>query len=455
MEGETNYELSDIDRITVPMMVRAFLIYEVSSASDMERLVISINEGVQNATRQVPLMAGVVKYNECGKPYLVTPPGAQVECHVQRFENDEHKSFSKLASESFSPVDLDSTKFLPELPVDKKPVCALQLNAIEGGLILALTMLHTAGDWESMRAFLSLVCQGSQAYHQGHSMPIYTPDLNRSAYNGKNKAGISKHELAERCEGFYLMEPGSFIPKTPPPFRTVIYKISQSALADLKAQCTPLDVEYLSSYDCMSALLWVALTRARIQLHPEKTDSQSRLAHPIDLRSRDPKNLSSAQYFGNGVFPTLAGPINAQLLLSDDGLSIASSSIRKSINEINMDYIKDCTALVASLGPTDTLGYHADFHDMDILMNTWFSGSAQDFVIGDNLAPSTFRTQRPITGACFLVLPNVGGAKSNDREVLIQLEEREYEIMRRDEQFSKFFEVFPAKRGPHPKLGSP
>ncbi|KAJ6021097.1 hypothetical protein N7540_006601 [Penicillium herquei] len=440
MDEETKYELSDIDRITVPMMVRAFLIYKVSSISDLDQLIISINEGVQNATRQMPFMAGMIKYNEKGKPYILTPPGAQVKCHVQCFENTEHKSFSKLASDSFSPVDLDSTKLLPELPVGEKPVCAIQLNTIEGGLILAFTMAHTAGDWESMRVFLSLICQGSKAYQQGHSMPTYTPDLNRSAYNGQNKAGISKHDLVKKVTGFYLMEPGSFIPKTPPPFRTAIYKISQSALTDLKAQCTPIDVEYISSYDSMTALFWVALTRARIQLYPGKIESQSRVGHPIDLRSRDPDNLSSARYFGNAVFPTLAD-LDAQSLLADDGLSIASSSIRKSINEINMDYIKDRTALVASLGPTDVLGYHVDFHDMDVMMNTWFSGNAQDFVIGNNLAPTTFRTQRPITGACFLVLPNVGGAESNDREVFIQLEEREYEIMRLDEQFSRFFQM--------------
>ncbi|KAJ5723959.1 hypothetical protein N7488_001994 [Penicillium malachiteum] len=441
MDEDTKYELSDIDRMTVPMMVRAFLFYEVSSASDLDQLVISINEGFQNAIRQMPLMAGLVKYNERGKPCILTPACAQVKCHVKRFGNTEHKSFSKLASDSFSPADLDSAKLLPELPVNEKPVCAIQVNLVEGGLILAFTMSHTAGDWESMRTFLSLICQGSQAYQQGHSMPIYTPDLSRSAYNGHNEAGISKDELVKKGRGFYLMELGNFVPKTPPPFRTSIYKISQSALADLKAQCTPLGVEYVSSYDCISALLWVSLTRARAQLHPEKAESQSRLGHPINLRSRDPENLSSAHYFGNGVFPTMAGPMDARSLLSDDGLSIAASSIRKSINEINMDSIKLTTALVASLGPTEILGYPVDFHDMDLMMNSWFNGSAQDFVIGDNLAPSTFRTLRPITGACFLTLPNLSGNGSNDREVFIQLEEKEYEIMRRDEQFSKFFEM--------------
>ncbi|KAJ5710168.1 hypothetical protein N7493_009760 [Penicillium malachiteum] len=265
-------------------------------------------------------------------------------------------------------------------------------------------MSHTTGDWESMRAFLSLVCQGSQAYQKVHNMPVYTPDLKRSAYDGDNKDGISKDELVKKGRGFYLMELGSFVPKTPPPFRTSIYKISQSALADLKAQCTPLGVEYVSSYDCMSPLLWVALTRARTQLHPEKAESQSRLGHPINLRSRDPDNLLSAQYFGNGVFPTMAGPMDARSLLSGDGLSIAASSIRKSINEINMDSIKVTTALVAPLGPTGILGYPVDFHDMDLMMNSWFNGSAQDFVIGDDLAPSTFRTLRPITGACFFLL---------------------------------------------------
>lgn len=127
---------------------------------------------MKNAVRHFPFIAGDIEYEENGKPFILTTPGERTDFLVVRhLSSAEHKSFSAMSSGAFSPADLDPEKLLPTLPTDKKPVCALQLSFIEGGLILGFTMNHVAGDWGSMDAFLSLLCQSSKAYQENIEMP--------------------------------------------------------------------------------------------------------------------------------------------------------------------------------------------------------------------------------------------------------------------------------------------
>ena len=163
--------------------------------------------------------------------------------------------------------------------------------------------------------------------------------------------------------------------------------------------------------------------------------------HPIDLRTRDRGNVTSSRYFGNAIYPSQVGPISAKSLLSEDGLAIASSSIRKSINPVGMDSISNITALVGSLAPTERLGYHADFHDMDVLVNSWYPGDVTDFDIGSGSLPHAFRPHRPITGACCLILPNFRPSGPRVYEVFLQLEVQQHELLRRDEEFLRYFEI--------------
>lgn len=443
MDQAHRYELADIDRVAVPMMVKAFVFYELPLTVDPESLIGSINEGLANATLHCPFIAGDVQADESGKLHIATSPKKSVKCTIRHFAPTEHKSFEALSRASFSPADFNPDQLLPELPAGEKPVCALQLNFIENGLILGFTMNHSAGDWASMRAILALICQGSKAHQHRLSMPTYHPDLNRGAYNSHPQAGLTQDEMLQKCPGFYVLKPGGFTPQTPPPFQTSIYRISESAISQLKKRCTPLPegVDYISSYDCLSALLWVSITRARVQVNPEKATSQSRFMHPIDLRTRDRGNVTSSRYFGNAIYPSQVGPISAKSLLSEDGLIIASSSIRKSINPVGMDSISNITALVGSLAPTERLGYHADFHDMDVLVNSWYPGDVTDFDIGSGSLPHAFRPHRPITGACCLILPNFRPSGPRVYEVFLQLEVQQHELLRRDEEFLGYFEI--------------
>ncbi|KAH8433929.1 uncharacterized protein LDX57_011565 [Aspergillus melleus] len=437
-------ELSDIERVATPMMTKAFIFYETLPTTDLDKVIASFREGLKNATRQAPFVAGDIEHDTTGKPCIMTYPGERTELFlVRRFSTAEHKSFSTLASGAFSPSDFDPDQLLPNLPlVGAKPVCAIQLNIIEGGLILGYSLNHVAGDWTSMDTLLSLICQGSKAHQEGREMPTYTPDLNRGPYNAQ--FSIKKDNLPEELGMYYVKEKAKvpFIPQPPPPFQTSIYRTTDALLQQLKQRCTPMDgLEYVSSYDCLSALLWTSITRARLQLQPEKSTTPSTCLHPVGLRSRDPEKKTSELYFGNSVFPARVGPTDSQALISENGLAFAASSIRKCIQQVNIDWAGSLASLVASLGPNEGLGYHIDFHDMDVMINSWYSGTAEKYDIGTGSLPAAFRTARPITGGCALVLPNFSKGDTREYEIFVQLESQQHELLRQDAEFAKYFEL--------------
>lgn len=79
---------------------------------------------------------------------------------------------------------------------------------------------------------------------------------------------------------------------------------------------------------------------------------------------------------------------------------------------------------------------------VDKLMNSWCSGKAENYEIGGGGVPRAFRSQRPITGACCLILPdfsNSRGAKVFD--VFVQLEKGTQEELPGDLEFGRYFRV--------------
>ncbi|KAJ5168049.1 transferase [Penicillium canariense] len=439
------YELSDADKGGYLKSVTAAIFYELPLGIDQERLISSMTEGLKNATRQLPFMAGYLHFDDSGKLCITKSPANQLEFDIHRFESTEHKSLPTLAATSFSPDTVDLTHFLPESPEDEKPVCRLKLSLVQGGLVLGFNVNHAAGDWTSIEKFLSLVCQSSKAHQERRKMPTYMPDLNRAPYNTPAiDSTSSRQDLLEALPLFYVMEKSQFKPPPSQPSQSSIYKISKATVQQIKAQCSPYlsGVDFISSYDCISALIWVSITRARLHLHPEKATSTSRFIHPIDVRARDPESKTSERYFGNAVIGSQAGPLDAQALVADGdrGLATAASLIRQSSNSVSLSSIGYMTALISSLSPTETLGTRADVTGMDVFMNTWYSESTEKYDIGAGTTPVAFRLHSSTPGACAVILPAFSRGLTRAFEVHLQLAVEEHELLRGDAEFLKYFD---------------
>lgn len=441
------YELSDLDKGGFLKEVTIAMFYEIPPTVNSEKLISSMEEGLKNAINQLPFMAGDLQFEKTGKLCIIKSPESQLKFEVHQFNSAEHKSLSTLAQGSFAPDALNLTQFLPQALENKKPVCALKLNLIEGGLVLGLRVNHAAGDWSSIDRFLSLICQSCKAHQEGLEMPSFTPDLNRAPYNTPaDFSSYSRQDSLKSLRIFYVMEKSQFKIPSSIPSQPKIYRISEAAIKELKDQCSPYltGVEFISSYDCISALVWTSITHARLRLHPEKKSSPSRFIHPIDVRTRDPEHKTSEQYFGNAVIGAQAGPLDAQALVSDGtrGLATAASLIRQSINSVDLTSISYMTSLISSLAPTETLGSHADFTYMDVFMNTWHSGSTQRYDLGAGVVPVAFRLHAPMPGACAVVLPNFSRGSTRVFDIHLQVTAEEHELLKQDAAFVKYFELF-------------
>jgi hypothetical protein len=441
------YELSDLDKMGFTKTVKVFICYELQPTVHPDELISSVVEGVRTATRQFPFMAGALEFQQSGKLCIVVSPESQVKVNIRRFGSTEHKPFSILAKNSFSSNDLDFIQLLPEEENGQNSVCALQLSLIQGGLILGFRMNHAAGDWASINTFLSFVCQSTKAHRDGLEVPKYTPGLNRAPYNTPAPdPSVSRQDLLESLPMFYVMDKSEFKPPPPPPpFQSKIYKINEPIIQQLKARCAPFlgEVDYVTSYDCIAALVWRSITRARLQVHPAKVISPSCFIHPIDVRTRDPENRTTKNYFGNAVVGCQVGPVTAEELVSDGDKEFATAAtlIRKSISTVSLSTVGHMTSLIGSLSPTETLGSRADFSDMDVFMNSWYSGKAENYDIGAGSVPLAVRLDASMAGACAMILPNFSCGGERLFEVFVQLPVEEQDLLGKDAEFSKYFEL--------------
>jgi hypothetical protein len=336
---------------------------------------------------------------------------------------------------------------LPELlPVDHQPACWLQLNVIEGGLILAFAAHHFAVDFKSIHIFLGAIRQGSKAYYHGDPLPKLAVSLDRKPFNGHPiPEGVSKQDLLEKCPEYQVIDlKEAFSCRSNAvdmaDYQAKLYKISDAEIAELKEQCNlSEDVKYVSAFDCISAALWKSITRARVSITPEKQSAQSSLVFTMDLRSRDPEHITSPSYFGNAVILTQTGPLDTQTLLEDETISIVASSIRQSINGVTISSIKDFTRLIHCLAPDEKLKVHVNYEDMDFLVNSWFLRKSEDYDFGAGV-PEAFRPKpNPLKAASCNFLPTFRDASKGTRELLIQLRAKEHEMLMEDDFFIKYF----------------
>ncbi|ODM20625.1 hypothetical protein SI65_03678 [Aspergillus cristatus] len=357
-------------------MFTLFLIYPTPPDFNLENTIISLKQSLANARNQIPLIASQLQFNN-NTPSLI--PSKSIDLQVRNL-SDEHKPYSDLAAHSFAPTYLDREVLLSA--EDPSPVCRLQLNIIQGGLIFAFGANHIVFDLSSAHTVLSLLCRGSNIYNSNCSgeMPTYKADIRRDAFKASPQAtSLSKKDLIQRLPTHRIINSPPVVPTST--IRGFLYEISEPAIQTLKDKCKPLGVQYLSTYDCIVAWLWTSITRVRLA-ERQKTDSQSSFFHPVNLRNRFPVSVPN-NYIGNAVGVARAGPLDISCLLGENGPSIAASQIRQSIQKVNMDIFSNLAALYQVLAPTEQLVLDMDTHTgMDLMLTSWYEIDKADYDFG-------------------------------------------------------------------------
>lgn len=455
--SEEQLSLSDLDLISPNSLITSFLIYKLQPGHDVKLLEEAVRRGLEFAAEQIPPLGANIHFDN-NKPRRLLSRGS-VKLKVRHFDLREHKSYNELATTSFQPRDLEQGRLVPldaYDSVDERPVLIAQLSFISGGAILALGFNHIAADGLSRDLVLTAICKASKAYIQGIEpvVPTASLDFRRSSLAAPEEIlRTPKEQLISRAKDYFIIDgaaraataKSAAVAKsgTTPSSqnKTVIYTIRGAAVDRLKKSCKPkIGVEYLSTYDCVAAVLWRGLMRVRVQLKPHLQNESSRMLHAVSLRGRATTGISK-QYFGNAVKVVAAGPLPMPELLGPDGLSLAASSLRKSILETNLADTAEATALGAMTGPEESLVFlpARGLADGDFMLSGWhfMNTGAYDFGMGP---PAAVRPpDASIPGFAFLFPDCERSEGSRIYEIYLTLPVVEQGLLSQDDEFSTWF----------------
>lgn len=452
-----SYTLSDLDMISPDTVVTSFLVYSLKPEHNPQLLIESFQHGVNEAAKQLPLLSAKIHFDSSNRPLRQMSQGSdRTLFHVRKFKPGEHQSYDQIAERSFLPEEFDRLRLLSQGAYDgieEKPVCRIQLNFIMGGLILAFGFNHIATDGGGRNLATTLVCKCVKAYMESSTIPSFQFSYQRELFAAcPELLSLPREQLAARVGDYQIIDTAPPINETQ--FQSpqqdsakiankgLIYRVNGEAAQRLKDSCRPLNgAKYLSTYDCIISMLWRSVMRIRTEMKPQLKTSESRFLHPIDLRRPGqgvPKN-----YFGNAVQVASAGPLQIADLLSHDGLSLAASSIRQSIESISLVTITTVTALNTMVSASERVVFKPSggLLEENLMLTTWYFVNIADYDFGVG-SPSTIRTwAAPIPGFA-LLFPNCG-QKENSRvyDLYVTLSEVEHDMLKRDREFQSWFHV--------------
>lgn len=78
MEGPVRYELSDVDRQAPDAIVKYFTFCKLQENINMDKLIEALQQGLDNAIEQLPIMSGNIFVDQSCKTYIGVVPGTRV-----------------------------------------------------------------------------------------------------------------------------------------------------------------------------------------------------------------------------------------------------------------------------------------------------------------------------------------------------------------------------------------
>ncbi|KAJ6013600.1 hypothetical protein N7540_008191 [Penicillium herquei] len=448
------YTLSDLDMTMPDTLVTPFLIYELPPHNDAEFIVQSFQRGLDEAVKQLPTLAAMIIFDESQKPGRKMKQGV-LELNVRQYGPDQHKSYQELAENSFSPSELDRLKLMPSVAYTdsaERPLCITQLNFIPGGIILAFGLNHVPLDMASMDLAISLITKCTKSQMENSPQKVTPIDFNRKPLAASTKlASLARGNLMAQTPDYKVIDTAAVnnqaslkaLENSSNVLKGVIYRINGSRAKELKRSCQAVDgiSKFVSTYDCISGLLWRSVMRLGAANDPDLSELSSRFLHPVDLRNR-PGSEVSKNYFGNAVSVASAGPAPISQLIGPNGLSVAASHIRRSVEGTSQDSIKYVTALGSTLEPSEKIQYRPPgLMKENFLITSWHSARPEvwDFGIG---APKMVRTWLLPMPGCTIIFPDCQPHPDGRiYDCLVILPEAQQDMLSRDVEMNNWFEI--------------
>ncbi|GME57007.1 Transferase [Neofusicoccum parvum] len=480
--------LSDLDNVYVRVYVPITSTYKLDNDVDRELVIENLCKGLQKTTTEYRFLGGHVFEGPNGKSFVKRSPAwPTLTLHINHLENTDFPSYSDLERREFPFSDLNERHMAPDfsLPADPKtapadtglPTILAQLNFIRGGLILGTALHHQCVDAKGVDVVLARWAANTRAlFNPGVPAPEFDPAcLDPTPMSSTTPLAAERiPEIERRIRSFKYVPvlPHSGEYAAPVQLAQSIFHLPRSRLAALKASAVPPQQQqhsdeavaaaasaagdkWVSTNDCITALLWRCMTRARLLSSSAAADPDNTSVHmhmAVDIRPYTDPPLHGS-YPGNAVsISYVSSALSSLIDPSPSAFAAAAQAIRATVVAWRApSMIKDTQDYLASF-PAHPAGVRQTFTfapgQIATIVTSWSVMAAyreHDFGWGGGL-----KALRLASGAfnnTFFVYPRRvreqgdGPGEDEGTEVFVTMEKGDMERLRRDSELLKWAEL--------------
>ncbi|CAN8095832.1 unnamed protein product [Discula destructiva] len=470
--AEKLFAVSILDCIMPRMLVPVTCTYQLEDGANQEAVLSNMCEGLRRLLGEYKHLAGALHEPENGARAVVkrTASHATFDVHVRdvTVSDPDFPSFNSLKEQHFPPSQLDC--MMPRLPAPSPatpvaegiPAMVVQLNLIRGGLVMGIAIHHMLIDARGLDKLLARWAAHTRSVLDPVRYPLPSPlrpcDLDPSvlvsaiSHTGTTQA-IDYRKKAVPSLKYAPSGPAAAPSISLSAMDRHIWHIPASKLAALKASASVAlgkDTQrWVSTNDCITALMWRAVTRARLAAHgiasPQDDARLVALENSLDVRGAfngSGGGISEA-YVGNVVMFSRAEMPLCQLV-APGTFRATALKVREAVEEYRawstvhraIDWIAACPRGADVEMDVDVIG------GLDVLATSWRVLKAYeraDFGFGPLMALRW--TAGMVDGYCFLYPTRPNGGEDEGVEIYLGLEKACMERLLLDEELALWADV--------------
>ncbi|KAL7803492.1 transferase [Trichoderma aethiopicum] len=442
--------LSHWDRVFPPTHSKRILCFSLADDANKEQIVDQLHIALHYTVQELPFLAGSLvprAEDEGRRPWLrtISSTGA---AYLDIKDLTDTLSFSYFADSNFDQqlFDADQLCSLPQVAyVQAEPVnvCRFQATFIEGGLLLAIQILHTVVDGRGVTDCIRIFAENfrkAQSGAIGHPLErtasVYSLDRNALLSADGAIGDVEKHPaftVSPLVSGKFVgVENGCHT-----------YHMKAEALVALKKAASLQaggtgDGTWISTGDAIAALIWRSVMLARHQAGLLPDDATVVMTQPLDVRAL--LNLPEP-YFGNAFYITRPSLPLSVLADPEHGLGVAAKALRADIKSMTGDKFRDFLGLAgrSALGEPIRLSTMGDAATTAVTYSSHFAFNIHELdfgpAFGDGRVKAFRHPARGTMPGAVIVMPRLqdGGC-----EFMVTEQPETLKYLAEDELFSLY-----------------
>ncbi|KAI1337571.1 transferase family-domain-containing protein [Xylariaceae sp. FL0016] len=438
--GDEIFQLSDTGHQIISFCILLVDIFELPESASKAQVIATLIKGLECALGDHPELTGTMHFdNEAKRIVIKKPRAASAALHIKDATptagSSHVPSYAWLHKHDYPVHRLEIEQLVPaeaasmpmiiaqDLDTPGPAVAAFQATYIEGGIIIASAISHQVCDGLGVDAFFTTWAAYSKAATTGEPAKLDGDVPPHTLFSAATKPAP---EEWENLKGKYPAMKYNTAPPPPPPadfvppvVKTRVFHFPRSKLEKLKAVCSVglpsvEGIDFISSYDAISALWWRAMLRTKRPLMNLKDEDPTCAMHAVNMRKRAGGAPISARYIGSSVALPRSETVTISQALGprETALPLLARIVRGVTRQVTPEYIKgqmDWAAGAPDLryneldmpwvGARDFTGF--GWHDMKPY-------SMHDFGFG---LPTGFRWPQMAFDTFFFMLPSRAGVK--------------------------------------------